>query len=353
MNEPMDAFSDDPLINRWLNQMTHNRGLALATVRRYGRFLDRLAIWLATLTPPCTVLNADTEKLERWTGFELHKAKLRPQTRKVAVAAVKGFYSWLAKVEILKTNPSDSLPSPKVGYGLPRPAHLEHAQSLVMAPNIGTFIGLRDAAMLAILIGTGCRVSGLVGLNESDLIWGKNKKGTERLKIRFVEKGQKERIFPAPLEVGLLIRAYLGHEATDREDRTLPNGDRVLFVNRNNPTVPAHERYGEKLRIRADSFADILRKYGKEQGIPNVVLHPHAFRHLFGVELAESDVDLLIRQTLLGHSKPETTGIYTQLAVQKLWEIVDKSNPLGKIRTCVTDIANEIRRKEAERRRNE
>ena len=100
--------------------------------------------------------------------------------------------------------------------------------------------------------------------------------------------------------------------------RTLPNGDRVLFVNRNNTQCPAHERYGEKLRIKADSFAGILKKYGKEQGIPNVVLHPHAFRHLFGMELAESDIDLLIRQVLLGHAKPETTGIYSQLAMNKL-----------------------------------
>lgn len=77
--------------------------------------------------------------------------------------------------------------------------------------------------------------------------------------------------------------------------------------------------------------------------MPNRVLHPHAFRHLFATELAEEDVDLLIRQALLGHADPASTSLYTQLAIRKLFDTVDRANPLGKIRTAVTDIANAMR----------
>lgn len=336
-------LSVDPIVNRWLNQLLHNRGLALATVNKYGRFVDRLSLWLAAQSPPCTLLNADIEQLELWTGLELHKEKLRPQTRKIAVAGVKSFYKYLATVGILKSNPAESLPSPKIGYSLPRPAQLQHAQALLMAPGIESFKGLRDTAMLSVLIGCGCRISGLVALNESDLIWGKNSKGVERLKIRFCEKGKKERLVPTPMEVGLLIRAYLGHPFWEAIEPTLPNGDRVLFINTINPTIRQPDHYGERRRIRADSFGTILRNYAKIKGIPIDAQHPHAYRHLYGTELAESDVDLLIRQALLGHSKPETTGIYNQLAMNKLFDVVDKANPLSKIKTVVTDLANRIR----------
>ena len=213
-----------------------------------------------------------------------------------------------------------------------------------MRPGVESFKGLRDTAMLAVLIGTGCRISGLVALNESSLLWGKNQKGVERLKIRFREKGQKERIVPAPMEVGLLLRAYLGHRFLDTIEPALPNGDRVLFVNTMNPTVKPSEHFGEKRRIRADTFAAILKNYAQGCGIPMASRHPHAYRHLYGTELAESDVDLLIRQALLGHAKPDTTAIYSSLAMQKLFEIVDRANPLGKMRTVVTDLANKMRR---------
>ena len=344
MTDDSECFSADPVINRFLILQKHNVGLQLATVRKYGRFLDRLTAWLLTLQPPCAVLKANAEMLEQWTGLELHRAKLLPQTRRIAIIAVRGFYHWAKEAGLIESNPAEHLPSPKCGSPLPKPAQLQHAQSLIMAPNLNTFVGLRDAAMLAVLIGTGCRVSGLVALNEGDLIWTQpSKNKTERLSIRLCEKGKKERIVPCPMETGLFIRAYLGHDRIDQLSRLLPNGDRVLFVNQCNSQVREHERFGERMRIRADSFGAILKKYGKDQGVPNKVLHPHAFRHLFATELAEEDVDLLVRQALLGHADPASTSLYTQLAIRKLFDTVDRANPLGKIRTPVSDLANAMR----------
>src|SRR3546814_6660661 len=56
----------------------------------------------------------------------------------------------------------------------------------------------------------------------------------------------------------------------------------------------------------------MIREYGKACGIDTKLLHPHAFRHLFGAELAESDVDVITRQQLLGHSDPKSTEIYSR-----------------------------------------
>ncbi len=83
--------------------------------------------------------------------------------------------------------------SPRVGLALPRAAQLAHAEKLLMQPDLSTFAGVRDAAMLSMLIGCGCRINGLIGLNESQLIWTTSNLATERLTIRFCEKGKKER----------------------------------------------------------------------------------------------------------------------------------------------------------------
>lgn len=339
-----DLFSYNPVVNRFLNYMAYNKSYAHDTVVRYGRFLERLADWLASLYSPHSLLSVDTYHLEQWSGLELHKQKLKPQSRKVAVAALRRFYAWALKNHLVKSNPALDLPTPKVGTAIPVAAKLSDAQSLLVAPDINTFIGLRDATMLSVLIGTGCRVSGLVSLNDSGLLWtegGSHKTG--RLSIRLLEKGKKERVVPAPLETALLMRLYLNHQELQKLSRRLPNGDCVLFVNCCNTTVATHERFGEALRIRADSFGAILKRYGKGLGLDNRVLHPHAFRHLYGVELAESDVDLIARQMLLGHASPDTTGIYSHLALRKMQTIVDRANPLAKIRTPISELANQLR----------
>ena len=125
-------------------------------------------------------------------------------------------------------------------------------------------------------------------------------------------------------------------------NRDLDKGDRVLFVSVRNRNVRAHEYHGEKRRLNSRSIASMIEKHGRAAGIPREELNPHAMRHLFGTELAEHDVDLLKRQTLLGHVSPSSTEIYTHLALRSLAKVVDKANPLQRINTPVSDIKREM-----------
>lgn len=338
MNEEID-LSNPALIERWLQWKALNEGRAEATIDKYRRILHRLA---AHLGKP--MITATQEELSVWVGAKLHAEGLRPRSRRIAVAAMRGFYRWLMTLRVIDRDPSAGIPTPRFGMALPYAMQIKHAEALLMQPDLSTFIGLRDAAIIAVLAGTGCRVSGVTALNEGSLLWSLDpKSNTERLDIRFVEKGKKERIVPAPFEAALFIRAYLGHEDLATIDRSLPNGDRVLFVGTQSSRVPAHEYHGERRRLHRRTILGMFYSYGESAGLPRAVCHPHALRHMVGTEMAEHDIDLIQRAAILGHARPETTQVYTHLAMRKLRGTMDTINPLGQMETPMSAIARELR----------
>lgn len=328
------------LMAAWLEYLEHSKGRSPATCVKYSGHLRRLGAYLARAGVSLSA--ASLEQLEQYCGIEAHKEGMQPRSRRALVAAVKSFYRFAHRRGAMAADPSEQLGYPKTGRSLPTPMALQHLEKILMATNLETFAGLRDAAIIATLAGCGLRVSGLVNLNESNLLFLLHE-GKEVLILRVIEKGKKERMVPAPDEARLLIRAYLGHEDLAAVDRSLPSGDRVLFISTMNRRFGAHEYHGERRRISARSVHDMLVKYGERIGIPRAELHPHALRHLYGTELAEEDVDLVTRQALLGHEDANTTAIYTHLATRKLIQAMKKANPLGKIKTPVSELVKKLR----------
>lgn len=316
----------------------NNNGLADRSVRAYRDVLARFEKWLNGRNPA----KVSNDELLIFTGPYLHKLGLKPISRRPYVACVRELYAWLNHIRhAIEQNPADEIHYPLTGRRLPRFLTLENAEKLLWQPDLNTFTGIRDSAIFAVLIGCGLRVSGVVGLNESNLIT--NMVGGEpRLAIRTLEKGNKERLLPVPREADLLLRIYLEHPELQDIDRALPSGDKVLFVSMGNRKCPNHEYYGERRRLTQRGVHSIIQRHGKAAGIPLSQLHPHALRHLYGTELAESDVTDTVRQQLMGHADPRSTQIYTHLATRKLTGDVDRGNPLAKMRTPVTELLGKL-----------
>lgn len=317
------------LIDSWCDFKSHNENRAERTVTSYRQALVRLGRYLAEQGE--TLIAATPERLEDFSGRHLHQLKIIPNSRRVSVAAIRGFYGWLSRKNVIEENPARSLPAPRAGRPLPRAMSMSQAERLLLEPGLKTFKGVRDTAILAILIGAGCRASGIVNLDQEDLIWTQSAAGTERLIVRLTEKGKKQRLVPVPLETSLLVRAYLGHPDLDKIDRTLLDGNLVLFPTTVNNFVPAHLYFGEARRMKSWTIDRLVKAYGKRAKLPPALCHAHALRHLYGTELAEHDVDLLVRQALMGHASPATTEIYTHLAMRKLIATVDKASPISRM----------------------
>jgi len=339
----MDSNAQSALIEQYLTFREISQGRSPQTSVKYRLYLVRLVEFCAQAGIALHQVTPD--HLEAFTGPYVFKhMKMGPDARRPVVAAVRGFYKWLHAHAGVPVNPSTKLEYPKAPRKLPLAGPLDAAEKLMWAPDLSTFIGVRDAAMLGLLIGCGLRASGLVRLNMSSLRYT-TEAGRDTLSLRVYEKGDKERMIPVPEPAHLLVRAYLGHPYLESVNRRLEGGDQVLFISTCNSYVDDSKRYGETLRLSSRSVHKMVEKYGKRIGLPQQYRHPHALRHLYGAELTEDDVDVLDRMALMGHADVKSNEIYSHIAQRKLRRIVDRSNPLAKITSPMSDIAKILERK--------
>lgn len=326
------------LIENFLEFKRHNRGRAERTLQIYRHALEQLLAFVGEKD----LLEVTQDELVAFTGPWLAKRGIVATSRRPYIAAVRQFYQWLYQQRQIEHNPATAVPYPKTGGRLPRVITLANTEKLMWAPDFNTFEGVRDGAMLALLAGCGIRVSGLVRLNVSHVV-DQVVEDKPRLFIRVIEKGDKERLVPVPPEADLQLRVYMEHPQLKEIDRTLPDGGHVLFVSVRNRTCPPAEYRGERRRLNRRAVLEMIGKYGRQHGIPEEQLHPHALRHLYGTELTEGNVHILVQQQLMGHIDPKSTEIYTHLAMRKLVHEVDRANPLSKIRTPTSDILKRLK----------
>lgn len=330
-------------LDSWLQHNAHNKGHAATTVANYRAAVEQLSAWCESQRLVMTRITP--EQVQKFAGIVLHERGLSTATRRVYVSALRGWFAWLVNRRLMSVSPCETLPYPKLGRNLPLPIPTADAEKILAQCDLDTFAGVRDVAILSVLIGCGPRVSGLVAMNEGDLIFAANEAGIEELVIRLREKGKHERYVPAPEETRLLVRAYLGHPELEEIDRRLPSGELVLWVNLTNTHTLGPDHRGEARRLTEWSIWNMIKGHGERAGVNPRHLHPHAFRHLYGQELAEGDVDLLIRQKLLGHADPKSTAIYSHIAFRKLRKAATDANPMKRIKNPASGLAAFLRGK--------
>ncbi len=337
-------WTDEMAIDAFLDYLGMARGRSGRTQEVYRLALNRLREFMGERS----ILTADGSEIEAFCGIWLHRKGVVARSRKPYVSAVRGFFHWASSRGALPSgNPATEVQHPKAGRRLPRTISLSNAERLMWAPDLSSFIGIRDAAILSLLMGCGLRVSGLVGLNEGDLqvIEVDNK---PRMVLLTEEKGGKMRRMPVPKEADALLRVYLEHEDLGAIDRATMGKhgapDKVLFVNTKHPTLAEHEHCGEARRLTRKGVHQMIQRYGQKLGIPSNELHPHAMRHLFGTELTEEDVPTITTQGLMGHADAKSTEIYVELSMRKKMRVVDQHAPLAKMRTPISEFLKRMPR---------
>jgi integrase/recombinase XerD len=157
------------LIDDFCVSLEYNEGRSDRTVVKYRGHIRALARFIKEKS--LTLESIGTSDREAFTGLYMHEKGMAPRSRRAVVAAVKKFFRWLERQGHVAGNPAAGIPYPYAGLPLPVQMEAHHAERLLMAPGIKDFIGRRDTAILSVFIGCGLRVSGVVALNVSHLLF--------------------------------------------------------------------------------------------------------------------------------------------------------------------------------------
>ncbi|MBF0215575.1 MAG: tyrosine recombinase XerC [Candidatus Omnitrophica bacterium] len=284
-------------IDKYIRYLEAERNSSEHTTRGYSRDLGELASFLGEKGPG-EVSHLDIRKfLAELKARELSRATV---VRKLS--AIRSFYRFLFREDIVVTNPAEGVFTPKLEKRLPEFLDQVKTLELITAPRGEKQSELRDRAVLETLYSTGMRVSELVELSRDaiDIFSGV-------IKVR--GKGKKERITLIGQKAEEAISAYL----SVRKDQGLDTS-RALFVNKN----------GTRLSDRG--VRRIVDKYVRMASIDKK-LSPHSIRHSFATHMLNNGADLRSVQELLGHKNLSTTQIYTHLGAKRIKEIYDKAHP--------------------------
>jgi integrase/recombinase XerC len=229
---------------------------------------------------------------------------LSPRSVQRRLSAARGFFHYLMREGVLKSNPALDIRAPKASKRLPGTLDVDQLNQLLDIPPEDA-LAVRDRAIMELFYSSGLRLSELVGLDIANL-------DLPDRTVRVLGKGSKTRIVPVGRKAESALRVWL-KERVALADIEEP----AVFVSRN----------GARLKHRAIQLRIVY--WAKRKGLPSRV-YPHLFRHSFATHLLESSKDLRGVQELLGHADISTTQIYTHLDFAHLARTYDASHPRAK-----------------------
>jgi integrase/recombinase XerD len=297
------GLSTDAAVDRFLNYLATERGLAANTLAAYGRDLAGFADHLDRRQ----VRSVDAIQVRDVVSFleGLQQRGLSARSRARMLAAVRGLFAFLLREEERETDPSRDIRLPRLGQRLPRSLAPEEMAAL-LSPAEGNALVQRDGAMIELVYATGLRVSEVVSLKVSQV-------NLEAGYLTVVGKGSKERAVPIGSYARQRLLAYLQDaRAKILSGRLSP----YLFVNR------------AGRRLSRQGFWKRLRLAVRRAGLAGKV-SPHTLRHAFATHLVERGADLRAVQMMLGHADIATTQIYTHVARDRLRAVHRTFHPRG------------------------
>ncbi len=315
---PRIADTDAPLVfaapdllqavERWRRHLAGERRLAAKTVEAYsrdaGQFLRFLTGHLGGAPTLADVAALTTTDIRAFLAARRNDGA-GSRTLARGIAGIRSLIRFLEKAGSANGAALRAIRPPRQTRTLPKPLPETAARDVVAIENAldeEPWIAARNAAILALLYGSGLRISEALGIKRGEAPRGPG----DALRVR--GKGNKERIVPVLPMVAAAIADYL------RQCPFTPGHDGPLFVGaRGGPLNPRMvQRAMEKLRGALGLAATAT---------------PHALRHSFATHLLANGGDLRAIQELLGHASLSTTQIYTAVDSERLMAAYEKAHP--------------------------
>ena len=292
----------------YLRHLVVERGLSDNTVQAYRRDLLRYQEYLGSrgIGSLAEVTRVDVEEFRR----HLDHIGLAPASVTRCVVAVRNLHRFAVGSGQLQADVTAGMSPGTRSRRLPKALSMDQVEYLLAAPDTSTVEGLRDAALLELLYGTGARVSEVCALDVDDI---RPVLDDPDLGLRLIGKGDKERIVPLGSYAAKAVDAWLirGRPAWAE----IGNGEHALLLNTRGR------------RLSRQSAWAVIRRAGEAAGLDVEHLSPHSLRHSYATHLLDGGADVRVVQELLGHSSVTTTQIYTLVTADHLREVYRSSHP--------------------------
>lgn len=292
-------------IQEFLQYIKVEKNYSDRTVEAYRDALCDYEDFLTSLYGSFDPIHPELSQARAWM-VNMGERHWKVASVKQHLCALRSFYKFLRRKDLVKVNPLDLLPSPQVPKPLPVWVREEQMDSLIDDTEFGDdFEGKRDRLIIDMLYSTGMRRSEAAGLMDKDVDFSSRT-------IRVTGKGNKQRLIPFGEELHSLLSEYVAlrnNQVGGPTEYLLTNAD------------------GE--RLQPSKVTSIARKYLEQ--IPSLSRKgAHVLRHSFATNMLAEGADLMAVKELLGHASLQSTEVYTHLTPQELLENYRHAHPRSK-----------------------
>lgn len=222
--------------------------------------------------------------------------------------SVKRLFRFLEAEELIGSNPVKRLAAPRMMTKAVQPLTLDEVATLyATARRRGGYLGVRNSAIIATLVGTGLRRAELCRLTDADV----------RLRDGYLlvhGKGNKQRLVPLPANLRLILARY-----KVQRDRLKSAGRSEAFF---------RSRHGGPIAV--EDLAQTVRGIGRDANVP---VHVHKLRHTFASHFMNNDAaDVLALQALGGWSSLQMVQRYAHTSLPKLQRSMERCSPVNLLR---------------------
>lgn len=277
------------------------RNYSADTVQTRQRHLRIFADWCGErgIVDAAQITRPIMERYQRWL-FAYRREDGRPLTFSYQIQRVKPLqmlFRWAVRKHLVPANPAADLEFPRPIRQLPPVLTPEEAEAVLAQPDTTTPAGVRDRAILEVLYSTGIRRMECAQLRQDDL---DHRRGLMRITQG---KGHKDRVVPIGARALDWVQRY---EATARPAFHPAADERTLFLSRRGARP-----------LGRGALTVLVRQYFRSAGIDKPG-SCHLFRHTMATALHRAGCDVRVLQEMLGHSKLDTTALYTQVGAAQI-----------------------------------
>lgn len=288
----------------FIGYLKYEKRCSSHTVVAYKNDLDQFVQFSIKMVGEFNVTKVDSRLVRSWI-VQLMENELTARSVTRKITAVKSFFKFLLKEQVVKSNPAIYLALPKIRKKLPNFIEEPNLQHLLDDGYFSNdFVGIRDKLIITLLYGTGIRLGELLLLKDSDF-------DIKASLIKVYGKRKKERIIPYPVSMNQLLEEYIFIRNTKIELQT-----EKLFVTETGKPVYEKLIY----RVVNNNLAKVTLLEKKS---------PHVLRHTYATHLLNNGADLNAVKELLGHSNLAATQVYTHTSFERLHNIYKQAHPRG------------------------